>query len=70
MSDDVDKAVDLHNEITNKQIEHIRKQANKPEELGNGYCLFCREKVKLNERWCDSDCRDDWEHERRMNRLY
>lgn len=28
-----------------------------------GYCLFCNELLKPGFRWCDTDCRDDWERE-------
>jgi len=26
-----------------------------------GACLNCREPVASGLRWCDTDCRDDWE---------
>ena len=24
-------------------------------------CLNCRQKTKNGSRWCDNDCRDDWQ---------
>lgn len=32
-----------------------------------GYCLCCREALPAARRWCDADCRDDWERERRAS---
>lgn len=30
----------------------------------NGYCHYCGAKLNNPEaRWCDADCRDDWEKE-------
>jgi len=26
-----------------------------------GFCLFCDAPLDQGERWCDTDCRDDWE---------
>jgi len=26
-----------------------------------GRCLWCGEKTGKGRRWCDADCRDDWE---------
>jgi hypothetical protein len=27
-----------------------------------GYCFNCQEPVHVGERYCDCDCRDDWQH--------
>ena len=27
----------------------------------NGRCYNCAEPIATNLRWCDNDCRDDWE---------
>lgn len=35
-----------------------------PEVKATGRCLFCHETVAAGTRWCDSDCRDDWQAER------
>ena len=26
-----------------------------------GYCLWCEDPVESPRRWCDADCRDQWE---------
>lgn len=36
-----------------------RKQAVIP--AGIGMCLNCGEDVEGENRWCDNDCRQDWE---------
>lgn len=28
-----------------------------------GFCFFCHTPVKGQRRWCDAECRDDWERE-------
>lgn len=33
-----------------------------------GYCHWCGEAVRGDRLFCDADCRDDWERERRMRR--
>ena len=35
-----------------------------PGPLATGYCLWCEEPLEGGRRWCDSDCRDDWERAR------
>ncbi|GHT90510.1 hypothetical protein FACS1894101_3060 [Betaproteobacteria bacterium] len=27
-----------------------------------GYCLNCGDPIADMRRWCDSECRDEWEH--------
>ena len=27
----------------------------------NGHCYNCGDKVPYPRRWCDADCRDDWQ---------
>ena len=37
-------------------------QVRKPEgPSATGICLFCGEPVGGGVRWCDAECRDDWE---------
>jgi hypothetical protein len=63
MADDID--------LTAERLEHemrrllaLRRQAGpKP----TGECLWCGEPIAPGLRWCDAECRDDWEraHARR-----
>lgn len=64
MSDETDLADDIINTMLAAQIERARK----PQETttATGFCLFCGDLLTDNERrWCDADCRDDWEKENR-----
>lgn len=43
-----------------------RREAGPP---ATGHCAFCGEPVADGLRWCDTDCRDDWQralHARRQ----
>ena len=47
--------------------KHQQKQAKQPGAQATGYCLNCEEPLTQSPqqsrapRWCDADCRDDWE---------
>lgn len=62
----IDKSDELAEMIKQKRITSIRESAEQQEAKATGRCLFCHEFVEDGRRWCDSDCRDDWEAERRM----
>lgn len=47
-------------EIAQNDIRNRPMEAN-----ATGSCLYCREALDAGRRWCDSDCRDGWESERR-----
>ena len=56
-------------DITEKNREFVER-ANRyrslkpiPEAEANGYCLFCDEPVEKERRWCNPQCRDDWQIE-------
>jgi len=36
-----------------------------PAQQGNGYCWHCDQDWDDLRRWCDADCRDAWEQNRR-----
>ncbi len=64
MSDETDLADEIINITLQAQIE----QARRPHETASatGFCLFCGEPIaEPNRRWCDADCRNDWELENR-----
>lgn len=70
MSRDIDLIVEREEEIKNKQIQAARTPAKNALPNPNGYCFFCREKLESGERFCDDDCAADWNHERRMKKIY
>ena len=57
MSDIIDNANDQAEMIL--QMELKRKREAGPE--ATGACLACDEVVPEGARWCDGDCRDDYE---------
>lgn len=42
----------------------------KSDAAATGYCLWCGPEVPLpdGKRWCDGDCRDDWQRDQNMKR--
>jgi hypothetical protein len=60
MADEIDLADDIISTMLTAQIEKARKQQETAQ--ATGFCLHCDEPItELGRRWCDSDCRDDWE---------
>jgi hypothetical protein len=57
MSDDADVAQETE-ERDRRLALRVRKPEGPP---ACGYCHNCSEPVRGGERWCDDDCRDDWE---------
>jgi len=63
MADDVDRANDRADHDLQCSIDKARQV--KPAALPTGECLQCGEALSIaGARWCDADCRDDWEAER------
>lgn len=55
------------------EIKRIQKQASKLEAPFTGECLNCGKSFKKKDkrRWCDDECRDEWQHyqdRRKLNR--
>lgn len=57
MADDIDRATELQ-ELMNRAAQQQRR-ASGP--LATGFCLSCGEALKNGRRWCDAECRDDFE---------
>lgn len=64
MSDIIDQANDLVEQNDTLAVKAIRANL-KPEAEFTGECLWCAEVVEAPRRWCDADCRDAWEKDRR-----
>lgn len=57
MSDDIDRA---QNEVERSLGEALRaRKVVGP--VATGRCLYCDEIVDDEQRWCDSQCRDEWQ---------
>jgi hypothetical protein len=63
--DEIDIANDLAEARRELKLREI--QQRKPEIGPSGFCLLraCGEPLPAGHRWCDADCRDLWEKERR-----
>ena len=59
--------IDLASDMMEAQISRAVAKAGGQEIPTNhtGKCLYCREPVEDGRRWCDADCRE--EYERRKN---
>ena len=68
MSDIIDNANDLVALAEDTALKNIRANL-KPEAEFTGECLWCAELVEAPKRWCDADCRDLWERDKKRNRL-
>lgn len=38
-----------------------KSRRHEPDIVPIGQCLFCGDPVAEQRRWCDADCRDEWE---------
>lgn len=57
MSDIIDAANDQAELVLSVELSYRRPNGPKP----TGRCLWCGEDVAPDRRWCDSDCRDQFE---------
>lgn len=57
MADDCDRAA----EYQQQDIGHALQRARPGGPAPTGECLYCGAPTKA--RWCDTECRDDWQTE-------
>ncbi len=62
MADVIDRASDQEDLMRQSALNFQRKQA-KPAAVATGFCLYCDEPTKPEQRWCNAECRDAWEWE-------
>ncbi|MCX8017076.1 MAG: hypothetical protein N2690_04125 [Rhodocyclaceae bacterium] len=52
-------------DLTAERIEHemaaLLRQRRQAGPAATGTCLWCDAGLTGGRRWCDADCRDDWE---------
>lgn len=60
MSDNLDIASDREELERSIAVQHKRPVGPAP----TGRCLYCEEIVNDTQRWCDAECRDQWEAHR------
>lgn len=61
MADDAD-IVDALSEMAHQSNLYASRR-DEPQAVATGECLYCGEPVGPGRRWCDADCRDDWQAE-------
>lgn len=66
--DSLDIANDTAQQFNDQSVKAIRERASTRMQY-SGYCRYCTTKVPEPQIFCDSDCRDDWEHRQRMGAL-
>jgi hypothetical protein len=52
-----DKATQQEEMMLAKLVKHRKPEGPQP----TGYCLHCGEMIQEPKRWCDADCRNEWE---------
>ena len=63
MSDDADLTDEKMEVELKAQINNCRTGVVLP---ATGRCHYCKQRVGKGKRFCDADCRDDWEHQQKM----
>lgn len=61
MADEADKTEALTEIALQSSLYTSRR--DEPQAVAIGECLFCGEAVEQGRRWCDAQCRDDWQTE-------
>lgn len=56
-ADDADRSSAIE-EFFLRQAQRFRKPEGP---VATGWCLNCEKETPEGRRWCDTDCRDDWE---------
>lgn len=54
---------DAANDHVEREREALLAQRKPAGPVANGRCWYCHCQVSRGLRWCDSNCRDDWEGE-------
>lgn len=60
MSDIIDRANERAEEDLARAISAARN-SNGLQAAATGHCLWCAEPLADGQRWCNSECRDDWQ---------
>lgn len=68
MTDIIDRASDREQIDRDRAIDAARSAA--PAAKANGHCLWCNAELPHGKRWCDAECREDWELNLESRRRY
>lgn len=61
MADQVDVASDLE-ALELQSMLNLQRKRREDVVKANGFCLYCETPLSDGLRWCDAECRDEWEY--------
>lgn len=62
--DDADRTDDLIVSVIDIAVRHASENLVDLNSIESNQCLWCgKEQSEEHRRWCDADCRDEWEKE-------
>ena len=64
MADEFDRASETE-ELMRASALYQHSKLQQKVIVATGYCLYCEAPLEDGRRWCDADCRDDWEREQK-----
>ena len=64
--DIIDQACELEQRLTAAYVQHARSQRD--ELAATGTCHYCEQSVDATKKFCDAECRDDWQREQDARR--
>ncbi|GIX31381.1 MAG: hypothetical protein KatS3mg124_1853 [Porticoccaceae bacterium] len=59
---------DIAAERLEREMERLLRLRRASGPAPTGACLWCGETIEADRRWCDADCRDDWERAHALRR--
>lgn len=62
MADQFDLASE-YEELERLSCLNRLKSGSQPTAKATGQCLYCEEPLPEGRRWCNAECRDEWERE-------
>ena len=62
--DDADRAADREDIAREAAVAAIRRRIEAMPSLG--YCYYCGEALRAGKRFCDADCRDDYDRQEKF----
>ena len=65
MADEIDFAADRYEAWLENRVAEHQYQLNQSCYQPTGYCLNCDEKLDDGRRFCNAECREDFEHRNR-----
>lgn len=54
---------DLTADLLEREMARLLRLRREAGPAPTGECLWCGAKLRRPLRWCDADCRDDWERD-------